>query len=730
MADISYEIDNDGIAVVTWDLEDRSMNVLNFRSLGEYGDAIKKLVADEKVKGIVLASAKDAFIAGADLTSSDVFGFDKKDSDKTKAAEKIYNGNMEMQNLFRSMETSGKPFVAAINGHALGGGFEICLACHYRVAIDNDKIQIGQPEAKVGLIPGAGGTQRVPRLAGITQDIMGFLMAGTPFTPKKALSAGLIHEVTVKENLIEAAKKYIRDGGKAVQPWDEKGFKFPGGLPYTPKGMMIWGAAASSLRKMSYNNYPAQSAILSALYEGVQVPIDAGLRIEARYFTKVVMDPVSQNMVRSLFVNMQALSKGARRPKEFDKYDVKKIGILGAGLMGAGIAYVTAKAGIEVVLIDQDQENAEKGKDYSVKLLDKALSRKKTTEEKKEKLLSLITPTTDYNLLKGADLIVEAVFENRDIKADVTAKAEAQISEDAVFGSNTSTLPITGLAENSSRPNNFIGIHYFSPVEKMPLVEIIMGEKTSQETLAKAMDYVQKIKKTPIVVNDSRGFYTSRVFGTYTGEGVAMLAEGIKPALIENAGKMTGMPMAPLALSDAVALDLAWKVTTQTKKDFESEGKEFPITPMYSIMEEMVEKQGRFGKKNNKGFYEYPENGKKYLWPELSNLCKESEDQPDVNELKKRFLYIQALETAKCYEENVLTDVRDADIGAILGWGMAPWTGGPLSYIDMVGIKDFVAEADNLAQKYGERFAPCKLLRDMAAKNESFHKSGNSSQVA
>ena len=730
MSDISYEVDNDGVAVVTWDLKDRTMNVLNFNSLGEYGETIKKLIADEKVKGIVLASAKDAFIAGADLTSSDVFGFDKKDSDKTKAAEKIYNGNMEMQNLFRSMETCGKPFVAAINGHALGGGFEICLACHYRVAIDNDKIQIGQPEAKVGLIPGAGGTQRVPRLAGITQEIMGFLMAGTPFTPKKALSAGLIHEVTDKDNLIEAAKKYIRDGGKAVQPWDEKSYKFPGGLPYTPKGMMIWGAASSSLRKMSYNNYPAQSAILSALYEGVQVPIDAGLRIEARYFTKVVMDPVSQNMVRSLFVNMQALNKGARRPKEFDKYDVKKIGILGAGLMGAGIAYVTAKAGIEVVLIDQDQENAEKGKDYSVKLLDKALSRKKTTEEKKEKLLSLITPTTDYGLLKGADLIVEAVFENRDIKAEVTAKAEEQITENAVFGSNTSTLPISGLAQNSSRPDNFIGIHYFSPVEKMPLVEIIMGEKTSQETLAKTMDYVQKIKKTPIVVNDSRGFYTSRVFGTYTGEGVAMLAEGIKPALIENAGKMTGMPMAPLALADAVALDLAWKVTTQTKKDFEAEGKDFPITPMYSIMEEMVDKQGRFGKKNNKGFYEYPENGKKYLWPELSNLCKESDDQPDVEELKKRFLYIQAVETAKCFEENVLTDVRDADIGAILGWGMAPWTGGPLSFIDMVGVKDFVAEADKLAQKYGERFTPCKLLRDMAAKNESFHKSGNSSQAA
>ena len=730
MADVTYEIDSDGVAVVTWDLENRSMNVLNFQSLGEYRSIIEKLISDESVKGIVLRSAKDAFIAGADLTSSEVFGFDSVQEDKVKAAEKIYNGNMDMQLLFRSMETSGKPFVAAINGHALGGGFEICLACHYRVAIDNDKIQIGHPEAKVGLIPGAGGTQRVPRLAGVTQEIMGFLLAGTPFTPKKALSAGLINEVTDADNLINAAKKYIVDGGKSVQPWDEKGFRFPGGLPYTPKGAMIWAAASSSLRKNSYNNYPAQTAILSAVYEGVQVPIDAALRIEARYFTKVVMDPRSQNMVRSLFVNMQALSKGARRPKDFDKYDVKKIGILGAGLMGAGIAYVTAKAGIEVVLIDMDQAAAEKGKEYSTKILDKQLSKKKTTEEKKEKLLSLITPTTDYSLLKGADLIVEAVFENRDIKADVTAKAEAQISETAVFGSNTSTLPITGLAQNSSRPANFIGIHYFSPVERMPLVEIIMGKETSQETLAKTMDYVQKIRKTPIVVNDSRGFYTSRVFGTYTGEGVAMLAEGIKPALIENAGKMTGMPMAPLALSDAVALDLAWKVTTQTKKDFEAEGKEFPITPMYSIMEEMVEKQGRFGKKNNKGFYEYPENGKKYLWPELSNLCKESDDQPDVEELKKRFLYIQALETAKCYEENVLTDVRDADIGAILGWGMAPWTGGPLSFIDMVGVKEFVAEADKLAQKYGERFTPCKMLRDMAAKNESFHKSGSSSQAA
>ena len=721
MTDISYKVDSDGVAIVTWDLENRSMNVLNAQSVNEYRDIVEKLVKDDQVKGIIIASAKEAFIAGADLTSNDTFNFDKIGEDKVAAAQTIYDGVMNLNKLFRTMETSGKPFVAAINGHALGGGLEICLACHYRVAIDNDRIQIGQPEAKIGLIPGAGGTQRVPRLAGVTQDVMGFLLAGNPVTPKKAMSMGLINEIVEKDMLIEASKKYILDNGKAVQPWDEKGFRLPSGAPYTPKGMMIWAAASSSLRKMSYGNYPAQKAILSALYEGVQVPIDAGLRIEARQMTKVIMDPVSRNMVRSLFVNMQALNKGARRPKDFEKYNVKKVGILGAGLMGAGIAYVTAKAGIEVILIDQNQEGADKGKDYSVKLLDKALSRKKTTEEKKEKLLGLITPTTDYAKLNGADLIIEAVFENRDIKADVTAKAESQISETAVFGSNTSTLPITGLAKNSSRPANFIGVHYFSPVEKMPLVEIIMGKETSQETLAKTMDYVQKIKKTAIVVNDSRGFFTSRVFGTYTGEGMEMLAEGINPALIENAGKMTGMPMAPLALMDAVALDLAYKVGVQTKKDYESEGKEFPISEPQKVLEEFVEKQGRLGKKNNKGFYEYPENGKKFLWPELFKLYDQIEDQPDVEILKQRLLYIQALETAKCYEENVLTDVRDADIGAILGWGMAPWTGGPLSFIDMVGIKEFVAEADKLAQKYGDRFTPCKMLRDMAEKNESFH---------
>jgi 3-hydroxyacyl-CoA dehydrogenase/enoyl-CoA hydratase/3-hydroxybutyryl-CoA epimerase len=420
---------------------------------------------------------------------------------------------------------------------------------------------------------------------------------------------------------------------------------------------------------------------------------------------------------------MQALSKGANRPEGFATYEIKKVAVLGAGMMGAGIAYVQAMAGIETVLIDQSQEAAEKGKDYSKKLLDKAISRGKMTQEKADGVLALIHPTTDYAHVKGADMVVEAVFETREIKADVTKKAEAQLAETAVFGSNTSTLPITGLAQASVRPKNFIGIHFFSPVDKMGLVEIIMGKETTQETLAKAIDYVLKIKKTPIVVNDSRGFYTSRCFGTYVGEGIAMLAEGVKPAIIENVGKMTGMPVPPLAMNDEVALDLGYRVRQQTKKDL---GDAYRATPADAIIETMVVKLERFGRKNGKGFYEYPSDasGKKRIWPGLAEIVetKIAECPPELrDELKKRLLYIQALETARCFEEGVITDPRDADIGSILGWGFAPYTGGTISLIDGLGVAQFVAECDGLAQKYGERFKPNALLRDMAAKGETFY---------
>jgi 3-hydroxyacyl-CoA dehydrogenase / enoyl-CoA hydratase / 3-hydroxybutyryl-CoA epimerase len=462
-------------------------------------------------------------------------------------------------------------------------------------------------------------------------------------------------------------------------------------------------------------------AIMSAVYEGIQVPMDAALRIETRYFLKNMATPSAKAMVRSLFLSMQALSKGANRPEGFPKADIRKVSVLGAGMMGAGIAYVQAMAGIETVLIDQSQEAADKGKDYSRKLLDKAVSRGKMDQAKADAVLALITPTTDYAHVKGSDLVVEAVFENREIKADVTARAEAMLGKTAVFGSNTSTLPITGLASASKRPKNFIGVHFFSPVDKMGLVEIIMGKKTSQETLAKAVDYVLKIRKTPIVVNDSRGFYTSRCFGTYVQEGQEMLAEGIKPAIIENVGRTTGMPVPPLAMADEVALDLAYKVAQQTRKDL---GDKWVDTPAQRIIETMVSKLERFGRKNAKGFYDYKADGTKALWSGLSEIVPVAiaEAHPAyAKELKTRLLHRQALETARCFEEGVITDPRDADVGSILGWGFAPWAGGTVSYIDGIGVAQFVKECEALAKKYGPRFKPNKLLKDMAKKGETFH---------
>ena len=500
------------------------------------------------------------------------------------------------------------------------------------------------------------------------------------------------------ETLRAVADKITKAGGKAVQPWDEKGFRIPGGDPYSTAGGQVFVAGNAMLHAKTMGNYPAPEAIMSAVYEGLLVPMDAALRIEARYMTKVMMHPASRNMIRSLFINMQKANKLERRPKDAPKTKLDKIGVLGAGMMGAGIAYVSAVAGLEVVLIDRSLEDAEKGKGYSAKLLAKQVERGRMKQDAADAVLARITPATEYDGLKDADFVIEAVFEDRAIKADVTKKTAAVLPAGVPFASNTSTLPITGLAEAWRDETAFIGVHFFSPVDKMQLVEIIRGKKTSDATLAVAMDYVQRIKKTPIVVNDSRGFFTSRVFATYTGEGMRMLAEGINPALIENAGKMTSMPMPPLALSDEVALDLIYKIGKQTAKDMGAAYKPSPIDPM---IEKLVVQLGRLGKKAGKGFYDYPADGKKRLWPGLAELAPRAAEQPSVDELKKRFLYIQALETARCYEEKVLTAPEDADVGAILGWGFAPWSGGPLSLIDTVGLKAFVAECDRMAQAYG-----------------------------
>ncbi len=708
---IKFEVDSDGIALLTIDLPGRSMNVINGDVSRELTELIEKVASDPAIKGAVITSGKPAFLAGADL---DMLG---SQAGSTPSVADMFKTAHGMNAQMRRMETCGKPFAAAINGLAMGGGLEITLACHYRVCADDPKIQLALPEVKVGLLPGGGGTQRLPRLMGVQASLM-LLLKGDSITPQQAKAGNVVHELAPLGEIVARAKAWIKEKGDPVQPWDKKGFKVPGGEgAFSPAISQTFTGGNAMAQKETLGNYPAVLAILSCVYEGHQVPMDAALRIESRYFTKLMMDPSSKAMIRSLFINKQAADKLAHRPQGVPKFEVKTLGVLGAGMMGAGIAYVSAQAGMTVILLDTSIEAAEKGKAYSEGLVKKGVERGKVSAEKGEALLSRIKPTTSYDDLKGCDLVIEAVFESRDIKDDVTRKTEAAVPNLPVFASNTSTLPISGLAKSFSRQNDFIGLHFFSPVDRMPLVEIIMGKETSQETLARAMDYVAQIRKTPIVVNDSRGFYTSRCFGTYVAEGLAMLADGIVPALIENGGKQAGMPVGPLDVGDAVSIELGYKVREQTKKDL---GDAYKPAPGDHIVDRLME-LGRLGKKAGKGYYEYPEGGKKFLWPGLTENWPSAADQPDVAEVKKRFLYRQAVEAARCLEENVLTNPADGDIGAIFGWGFAPFTGGPFSLIDAVGLDAFVRECDRLAQQYGPRFTPPKLLRDMAASGESFY---------
>ncbi|WP_425065231.1 3-hydroxyacyl-CoA dehydrogenase NAD-binding domain-containing protein [Reyranella sp.] len=739
---INYNVDNDGIATITWDMPNRAMNVLNEASMTAYAGALETALKDEKVKGIIITSGKDSFIAGADLEM--ILSLDTSD------ASKLMEQFSQLQKMFRRQETGGKPIVAAINGTALGGGFEICLATHYRIAAANPKTKVGQPEVKIGLLPGGGGTQRIPRLIGV-QNAAPILLEGKDLTVDAAKGLGLIHEVVPAAELLARAKawltapateqvvpEYAGKGakaidGRAVQPWDRKGFKvpgFPGGQVWSPPGVMTFIGGSAMVRGKTNGVYPAPKAILSCVYEGLQLPFDAALRVETRYFVSLLRDPVAKSMIRTLFFGLQEANKLVRRPKGVPKQEYKKIGVLGAGLMGAGIATVSVQAGLDIVLIDRDQAAADKGKAHIVDELGKLVKRKRLDQAKADAMLAKVTATPDFGALKDCDLVIEAVFENRDVKAEATKKAEAALPKTAVFASNTSTLPITGLAEASSRPDQFIGLHFFSPVEKMPLVEIIVGQKTSQETLARALDFVQKIRKTPIVVNDSRGFFTSRVCGAFISEGHRMLKEGIPAAMIENCARYAGMPVGPLSLNDEVAIDLSWKIMDQARRDAEASGEKFEGAGTEDILELMVKKLERFGRKNGKGFYEYPADGKKRLWPELEKyfpadpalLYGEGEDKrAKEDEIKKRLLYVQAVDTARCLESNVLTNPQDGDVGSIMGLGFAPQTGGAISLIDQVGIKTFVAECDAFAKKYGSQFEVPKLLRDMAAKGESFY---------
>jgi 3-hydroxyacyl-CoA dehydrogenase / enoyl-CoA hydratase / 3-hydroxybutyryl-CoA epimerase len=725
MSFTNFKIENDGddIAVVTWDSPGRSMNVIDAKVMDELSAIIEQTTADAAVKGVVITSGKDAFCAGADLTMleglSRAFAELAASQGEEAAMMRFFEESRRWSVLCRHIETCGKPWVAALNGTALGGGFELALACHRRIAADNPRTRLGQPEVKVGLIPGAGGTQRIARMM-LPSDALQFLLKGDQVQLPRARAMKLIDTVVPKADLVRTAKEWIKAGGSAKAPWDVDGFKLPGGPVYSKAGIMVFTPANAIYRRETYDNYPAARAILQVVYEGLQLPMDQALRVESRWFAKILRSPEAAAMIRTLFVSMQELNKGARRPANVPVKQLQRVGIIGAGFMGGAIAYVSALAGLNVVLIDRDPETAEKGKAHSQKLVTDQVNRGRATTADRDALLARITATADFVALKDCELVIEAVFEDRKIKEEVISRTQNVLGEEAIFGSNTSTLPITSLAAAFKDRTRFIGIHFFSPVERMMLVEIIMGKETGDAALAMALDFARTIRKTPIVVNDSRGFYASRVVGTYLREGHLMLTEGVPAALIENVARMAGMPVGPLSLTDEVAVDLAWKILRATEADL---GAAAVDPKQKALLAEMVEKRSRFGRKNGKGFYDYPQNAPKRLWSGLADLQPNrlNVDNIDIAMLKRRLLGIQALESARCIEDRVVTDVREADVGSILGFGFAPFTGGTISYIDGMGVKNFVQMCNDLAKACGERFKPSKLLIDMANKGETFY---------
>lgn len=711
---IHISVDADGIATLRFDRTDSNMNTMDMKFMDEIAAAIERLATDDSIKGAIFTSGKPVFAAGADLKVMEA-NLDKVDD--TPVAERL-KMNASLSKLLRRMETCGKPVACAINGTALGGGTEIALACHYRVVSDARGIQLGLPEVQVGLLPGGGGTQRVSRLVGI-QAAMPVVMEGQALSAEKALKMGLVHKVVPADQLLAEAKRWLVEEGDPVQPWDKKGFRIPGGAgPSSPAVAQMLVVSNAMLQAKTFHNLPAPKAILSCLYEGPQLPMDKALDVEAKYFTLLQLDPVSRNMIRTLFINKGKADKLMHRPEGVPKTTFRKIGVVGAGLMGAGIAYHCAKLGIETVLIDRDQAAADKGKAYSAKRLEKDIAKGRMTQDKADAILARIHPTTDYAGLADVELVVEAVFEDRGIKAEITRKLDAVLPAHAVIASNTSALPISELAEAGAHPENFIGMHFFSPVERMPLVEIIRGRKTSPETLAHALDLVQAMKKTPIVVNDGPGFFTSRFIGAYINESLAMVTEGVNPALIENAAKMAGIPVGPLTVSDEIGLDTAYHASQQRKKD---EGDAFKPTPTFRLVEKLVGELGRHGRKNGKGFFEYAADGSKKLWPGLAELFPPLAEQPTVDEVKARMLYAQLVDAAKAMAEGVLIDPADGDVGSILGVGFPAYLGGPFSMMDTIGIDKVVAECDRLAARYGAQYAAPQLLRDMAAEGRTFY---------
>lgn len=708
MSAIQYEKNADNIVILTLDSPNQSANTMNADFRVALEDIVSKLQADAEISGIIFRSAKKTFFAGGDL--------DELIQAEPDHATTFFNMIEEMKAKLRYIETRGIPVVAALNGTALGGGWELALGCHHRIALNDAKAKFGLPEVTLGLLPGGGGVVRMVRLLGL-QNAFPFLMEGKQFGVDKAKSLGLMHDTAENEQeLLDKAIAWVKANPISQQPFDVKGYKIPGGDPKTPAVAQILAIAPAMLRDKTKGCYPAPEAIMAAAVEGAQVDVDTALTIESRYFTYLATGQISKNMIGTFWHGLNAIKSGASRPKDIAKWKATKVGVLGAGMMGAGIAYATASKGIQVVLKDVTLENAAKGKAYSQKLLDKKVSQGRLTAEKREQILALITATASAEDLKGCDLIIEAVFENPELKAKVTQEAESYLVDDGIMASNTSTLPITGLAKASKDANHFIGLHFFSPVDKMQLVEIIKGKNTSAETLAKAYDYVQQIGKTPIVVNDSRGFFTSRVFGTFVQEGLRLLAEGVHPAKIEMAALKAGMPVGPLAIQDEVSLTLSEHVANETRKALQAEGKDLPRSGADDVIETMIHQFQRKGKAAGAGFYDYPENGKKHLWDGLSHWKKDTE--MSEQEMIDRFLFVQSLDTLRCLEEGVLESVIDANVGSIFGIGFAPWTGGALQFLNQYGLEKALIRANTLEVKYGARFKAPQLLIDQARTGE------------
>jgi 3-hydroxyacyl-CoA dehydrogenase/enoyl-CoA hydratase/3-hydroxybutyryl-CoA epimerase len=711
-----WEADGDGIVTLTMDDPTASANTMSAKWGEDFAATLDRLEAEkDSITGVVLTSAKKTFFAGGNL--DDLVKYTKAD------AQKVFDQSQSIKGLLRRLETLGKPVVSAINGAALGGGLEIALATHHRIALDAKGSKIGLPEVTLGLLPGGGGVVRVVRLLGLADGLMNVLLQGQQRNPKAALEAGLVHEVVdTPEEMVSRAKQWVKDNPEAIQPWDQKKYKIPGGTPSTPSFAANLPAFPSNLRKQLKNApMPAPYNIMCAAVEGSQVDIDNAGQIESRYFADLACGQVSTNMTRAFFFDLQAINKGASRPDGYEKHSARKVVVLGAGMMGAGIAYSCAMSGLEVVLKDVSRENADKGKAYSQKILDKAVSRGKQTQEKADEVLARITPTADAADASGADLVIEAVFESPDLKKQVFAEVMPYLAPDAVLGSNTSTLPITDLATGVDRPEDFIGLHFFSPVDKMPLLEIIRGERTSDATLAKAVDIALQIKKTPIVVSDSRGFFTSRVIGTFINEAVAMLGEGAAPSSIEQAGSQAGYPAPPLQLMDELTLTLPQHIRQETRKGVEAAGGTWVAHPSEAIIDRMVE-LGRKGRSSGAGFYEYDESGKRTrLWPGLSDEFGAATGDLPFEDMQERMLFAEALETVKCFDEGVLHTIADANIGSIMGIGYPAWTGGVAQYIDGYpgGLPGFVERARILAKAYGDRFAPPASLVEKAEKGQS-----------